>query len=141
MFFLLALLAAAWEQIVTFKQPSALIEFGKKIREPGILNTLAEEKGMVAMDYTNVRPPFGGNVLAQRQVAEPSYFMNNEYQQSYQTNIRNVQIRTVEARLPEAGLMTDRNNFGSYSSHEIGFQKINDYWKSRRGQENRWLID
>lgn len=138
MAFLLGLLGLLWNETTTFMKTDAVVKFGKLIRQPGIINWDAQQRTMVAMDYTNVRGPFGGNENAQRQLANPRPILNTKYQQTYQLNNRNLRIRTVEARLPAAQLLTERNRYQNYHVTEATFQKINQYWKSRKGQINNW---
>lgn len=140
MLFLLAILAGMWENITTFAQPDALLNFNKKIMEPGVHNFERQMKSMVGLDHTNVRAPYGGNTDFIKQLTDPKFFSHNtKYNQAYQKNLRNVQVDTSDWRLFEQGYISQRNAFGSYSLREASFQKINDFWKLRRKQENQVL--
>jgi len=139
--FLLTLLGLVWNKTTTFAKPDAVIKFGRAIRQPGLLDWDQKLRTQHAQDYTNIRAPFGGNEQAIKDVADGRMIYNTPYQQSYQKNIRNLKILTEEARLGKsAELFTERNLYLNYHMPEVGFQKINEYWKSRERtrQNDNW---
>lgn len=100
---------------------------------PEMLRFDEREKSFSGQDYTHVRLPYGGNPFYEKHVADVTMIDTPEFQQSYQMNIRNLQILTEDYRLDDQ-FMTPANNYLNYHLPEATFSKINDYWKKRRDE-------
>jgi hypothetical protein len=130
MIWLIALLSSL--KLALFDEKNSQWRLNKDAQLPEILRVDPREKSFSAQDYTWVRPPYGANPNFARTVADVTMIDTPKYQQSYQENIRNVQILTEDYRLPDAQFFTPSNNYTNYHLTEAGISKINEYWNLRR---------
>lgn len=140
MLFLIGILAACWNYVTLVSQPKALTHLAKNTLPPGVLNFIEEQRSLNSLDHSDIRLPFGPDPNVIKQLPDATFFENNRYQQEYQKGIKAVFIDTVDHRLPDADLLSERNQYPApYALREVTFQKLNDYWKRKRSEEDRWL--
>jgi hypothetical protein len=131
MLWLATFLAWLHGNAVAFNEKDSQEVLEKVAHIPEILEVDQREKSFASQDYTEVRLPYGGNPQFERHVADITMLDNKPYYQSYQQNIRTLQILHEDHRLDEQ-FLTPKNNYTNFHMPEATFSNLNDYWKNRR---------
>lgn len=136
MIWLATLLAALHGGLVSFDDKNSQYRLRGDSGVPQILLEDDRYKSFSGQDYTEVRLPYGANPNFVKTVADVTMIDTDKYRQSYQENIRNVQILTEDFRLDDQ-FFTNKNNYSNWHQPEAGISKIDQFWKLRHEQRNR----